>query len=77
MYQRIPKGVQEVREEVMPQPQLRWSNRQRKPNRRHANAAIIKEENIKEPTTYEEASQCVEWRNVMKEEIQALRENQT
>lgn len=57
---------QEVREETTPQPQLRRSSRQRKPNPRYANAALA-----------EEASQSVDWQRAMEDEIQALKENQT
>ena len=39
------------------------------------NAAIIAE--IKEPTTYEEASKEKEWTTAMEEEIAALEQNQT
>lgn len=62
-------------EESTPQSQLRRSTRTRRPNLRYANAAIIEE--ATEPETFEEASQSSEWMTAMKEEIDALQQNQT
>ncbi|KAE8692620.1 tir-nbs resistance protein [Hibiscus syriacus] len=53
-------------EESIPQSQLRRSTRIRRPNPKYANAAII-----------EEASKSSEWMTAMKEEIDALQQNQT
>ena len=50
---------------------------EQKPNLEYANAAVTKDGNIQEPSTYEEASQREEWRKVMEEEIQTLKQNQT
>ncbi|KAL5563740.1 hypothetical protein UlMin_033487, partial [Ulmus minor] len=62
-------------EESTPQSQLRRSTRIRRPNPKYANAAIIEE--ATEPETFEEASQSSEWMTAMKEEIDALQQNQT
>ena len=59
------------------QPQLRRSTRQRKPNPKYENAALAEENRVIELSTYEEASQSVEWQKAMEEEILALKENQT
>ena len=45
----------------------------RKPNPEYANAAVTEDDNIQQPSTYEEASQREEWRKAMEEEIQALK----
>ena len=52
------------------------SEPERTPNPEYANAAITEDDNIQEPSTYEEASQRKEWRKAMEEEIQALKQNQ-
>ncbi|KAE8723075.1 PLAC8 family protein [Hibiscus syriacus] len=62
-------------EESIPQSQLRRSTRIRRPNPKYANAAIIEE--ATEPETFEEASKSSEWMTAMKEEIDALQQNQT
>ncbi|KAM1753554.1 hypothetical protein ACFX12_006125 [Malus domestica] len=62
-------------EESTPQSQLRRSTRTRRPNPKYANADIIEE--AIEPETFEEASQSSEWMIAMKEEIDALQQNQT
>ncbi|KAE8704478.1 hypothetical protein F3Y22_tig00110450pilonHSYRG00264 [Hibiscus syriacus] len=62
-------------EESIPQSQLRRSTRIRRPNPKYANAAIIEE--ATEPETFEEASKSSEWMTSMKEEIDALQQNQT
>ena len=49
------------------------SELERTPNPEYANAAITEDDNIQEPSTYEEASQREEWRKAMEEEIQALK----
>ena len=43
----------------------------RKPNPKYANVTVTKDDNIKKPSTYKEASQIEEWRKAMEEEIQA------
>ena len=55
--------------------QLRQSTRVKKKNPKYANIAVVEEE--KEPTSFEEASQKIEWRKAMEEEIKALTKNQT
>ncbi|KAE8706377.1 hypothetical protein F3Y22_tig00110393pilonHSYRG00025 [Hibiscus syriacus] len=67
-------GPSEI-EESIPQSQFRRSTRIRRPNPKYANAAIIEE--VTEPETFEEASQSSEWMTAMKEEIDALQQNQT
>ncbi|KAE8724129.1 hypothetical protein F3Y22_tig00010869pilonHSYRG00008 [Hibiscus syriacus] len=67
-------GLSET-EESIPQSQLRRSTRIRRPNPKYANAAIIEE--ATEPETFEEASKSSEWMTAMKEEIDALQQNQT
>ncbi|KAE8681852.1 hypothetical protein F3Y22_tig00111303pilonHSYRG00095 [Hibiscus syriacus] len=67
-------GPSEI-EESIPQSQLRRSTRIRRPNPKYANAAIIEE--ATEPETFEEASKSSEWMTAMKEEIDALQQNQT
>ncbi|KAE8669328.1 tir-nbs resistance protein [Hibiscus syriacus] len=62
-------------EESIPQSQLRRSTRIRRPNPKYANAAIIEE--ATEPEMFEEASKSSEWMTAMKEEIDALQQNQT
>ncbi|KAE8704364.1 PLAC8 family protein [Hibiscus syriacus] len=62
-------------EESIPQSQLRRSTRIRRSNPKYANAAIIEE--VTESETFEEASQSSEWMTAMKEEIDALQQNQT
>ncbi|KAE8676544.1 hypothetical protein F3Y22_tig00111584pilonHSYRG00119 [Hibiscus syriacus] len=62
-------------EESIPQSQLRRSTRIRRPNPKYTNAAIIEE--ATEPETFEEASKSSEWMTTMKEEIDALQQNQT
>ena len=57
-------------------PQLpRRSSRKRQPNPRYANTVVI--EDTSEPSTYEEAAKSEHWRKAMKEEMAALRQNQT
>ncbi|KAG6498334.1 hypothetical protein ZIOFF_046246 [Zingiber officinale] len=62
-------------EELTPQSQLRRSTRTRRPNPKYANAAIVEE--AVEPETFEKASQSSEWMTAMKQEIDALQQNQT
>ncbi|KAG6480986.1 hypothetical protein ZIOFF_057577 [Zingiber officinale] len=52
-----------------------WSTRTRRPNPKYANAAIVEE--AVEPETFEKASQSSEWMTAMKQEIDALQQNQT
>ena len=59
-----------------PQAQLRRSTRVRKPNPKYANAAIT-DGAPKEPEVFEEVSQSSEWMTAMKEELDALQQNQT
>lgn len=56
---------------------LKRSTRIRKLNPKYANAAIIEEEDVREPETIEEASLSSEWNKAMEEEIPALELNQT
>ena len=60
----------EAGKEETPPPQLRRSNRIPRPNPKYANTAIL-EDNVKEPETYEEASQNKAWQKAMEEEITA------
>ena len=78
MYQQSNEegGPTEI-EESSPQPQLRRSTRTRRPNPKYVNAAIVEEATIIEPETFKEASQSSEWMTAMKEEIDALEQNQT
>ncbi|KAG6485792.1 hypothetical protein ZIOFF_054357 [Zingiber officinale] len=62
-------------EELTPQSQLRRSTRTRRLNPKYANAAIVEE--AVEPETFEKASQSSEWMTAMKQEIDALQQNQT
>ncbi|KAG6473290.1 hypothetical protein ZIOFF_067204 [Zingiber officinale] len=62
-------------EELTPQSQLRRSTRTRRPNPKYANAVIVEE--AVEPETFEKASQSSEWMTAMKQEIDALQQNQT
>ncbi|KAE8699425.1 hypothetical protein F3Y22_tig00110578pilonHSYRG00054 [Hibiscus syriacus] len=62
-------------EESIPQSQLRRSTRIRRPSPKYANAAIIEE--ATEPEMFEEASKSCQWMTAMKEEIDALQQNQT
>jgi hypothetical protein len=72
-----PRLEEVIEEEESLEPQLRRLIRQRKTNPRYANAALTEDDNIKEPSTYEEASQSEDWRKAMEEEIHALKQNQT
>lgn len=56
-----PSQQEEVEVRTSPQPQLRKSTRQRKPNPKYANVAVEKDDSIKEPETFEEAIQHNEW----------------
>lgn len=75
-YEKEVTQPSEPGERETPPPQLRWTERIRKPNPKYANAAII-EDCVKEPETYEEASQNSAWQKAMEEEITALEQNQT
>ena len=55
--------------------QLRRSTREKKKNPKYANVAVMEEK--KEPTSFEKASQKVEWRKSMEDNIKELAENQT
>ncbi|KAI3500109.1 hypothetical protein L1887_35925 [Cichorium endivia] len=66
----------DVTETETPPTQLRRSERIPKPNPKYANAAIL-DDGVKEPETYEEASQNKVWQKAMEEEIIALEQNQT
>ena len=48
-----------------------------KPNPKYANAALIEDNGIRKPNTYEEAAQSKEWRDAMEEEMKALKQNET
>ncbi|KAE8675325.1 Detected protein of unknown function [Hibiscus syriacus] len=69
------EGVPSETEGSIPQSQLRRSTRIRRPNPKYVNAAIIEE--TTEAETFEEASQSSECMTAMKEEIDALQQNQT
>ncbi|KAL6327017.1 hypothetical protein AAG906_013184 [Vitis piasezkii] len=56
---------------------LRRSARTKKPNPKYANVAIVEDANAKEPETFAEAFQNPDWSKAMKEEIAALKRNQT
>ncbi|RVW83189.1 Retrovirus-related Pol polyprotein from transposon TNT 1-94 [Vitis vinifera] len=56
---------------------LRRSARTKKPNPKYANVAIVEDANAKEPETFAEAFQNPDWSKSMKEEIAALKRNQT
>ncbi|RVW91817.1 Retrovirus-related Pol polyprotein from transposon TNT 1-94 [Vitis vinifera] len=56
---------------------LRRSARTKKPNPKYANVAIVEDANTKEPETFAEAFQNPDWSKAMKEEIAALKRNQT
>lgn len=56
---------------------LRRSTKNRKPYPKYANVALVEDDGIKEPSTYDEASQSKEWREAMEEEINALNQNET
>ncbi|KAM0065667.1 putative RNA-directed DNA polymerase [Helianthus debilis subsp. tardiflorus] len=56
--------------------ETRRSTRPHKPNPRYANLAVLEDVET-EPTTFEEAEKKEEWMRAMKEEIDALRQNQT
>ncbi|RVW95735.1 Retrovirus-related Pol polyprotein from transposon TNT 1-94 [Vitis vinifera] len=56
---------------------LRRSARTKKPNPKYANVAIVEDANAKEPETFAEAFQNSDWSKAMKEEIAALKRNQT
>lgn len=72
-----PEEVQAIQPEEHVEPsqgQLRRSTRDRRPNPKYIEASYAE---IKEPTTFEEASKSLEWRKAMEEEILALKQNQT
>ena len=48
-----------------------------KPNPKYANTTLLEDSGIRKPSTYEEAVQSREWRDAMKEEIKAIRQNET
>ena len=52
---------------------MRRTSRKIKKNPKYANAVLVEEDNVKEPTTYMEASSSKEWRKAMEEEIDALK----
>jgi len=56
---------------------LRRSTRIKRPNPKYANAAITEDEDATEPETFEEAQLSLEWNKAMKEEFDALEQNQT
>lgn len=71
----LSKRIEDEEEEEGDQsPMLRRSTRRSKPNPKYANAALV--EDVKEPSTYEEASERKEWRQAMEEEIRALKQNE-
>ena len=75
-----PSQLEEIQEDegiVKYGPYLRRTSRKIKKNPKYANTTLIEEDNTKEPTTYMEASLSKEWRKDMKEEIYALKQNET
>ncbi|KAJ0431334.1 putative RNA-directed DNA polymerase [Helianthus annuus] len=72
-----PEVTEPVNEES--EPDLRRSQRVRKPNPRYANMAnlAVVTDEFREPENYEEASQKSEWVEAMREEMNALLRNQT
>ncbi|GMI77806.1 hypothetical protein HRI_001449800 [Hibiscus trionum] len=60
-----------------PVQEIRRSTRQRQPNPRYANAALVDESIPIEPANYEEAARSPKWKKAMEEEIEALNNNQT
>ena len=73
--ERINQNAEYKEEEKQdPSPLLRRSIRVCKPSPKYANATLV--EDVKEPSTYEEALEHKEWRQAMKEEICALRQNE-
>ncbi|RVW35720.1 Retrovirus-related Pol polyprotein from transposon RE1 [Vitis vinifera] len=71
-----PSEESEPSETEAPIP-LRRSARTKKPNPKYANVAIVEDANAKEPETFAEAFQNPDWSKAMKEEIAALKRNQT
>ncbi|KAL6335511.1 hypothetical protein AAG906_029754 [Vitis piasezkii] len=71
-----PREESEPSETEAPIP-LRRSARTKKPNPKYANVAIVEDANAKEPETFAEAFQNPDWSKAMKEEITALKRNQT
>lgn len=62
----LSKRIEDEEEEERDQsPMLRRSTRRSKPNPKYANATLV--EDVKEPSTYEEASERKEWRQAMEE----------
>ena len=49
----------------------------RKPNPKYANTALIENNGIRELSTYEEVAQSKEGKDVMKEEMKVLKQNET
>lgn len=68
---------EEVEEAIEYGPHLRRSQRIRKKNSKYTNVALVKDGNVEEPLTYEEASSSKEWRKAVEEEIDALKQNHT
>ena len=64
-------------EEKVPQIQLRRCTRIWKPKLKYANAALIEDNGIREPSTYAEVAQSMRWRDTMKEEMKTLEQNET
>ena len=71
-----PSEEGELSETEAPIP-LRRLARTKKPNPKYANVAIVEDANAKEPKTFAEAFQNSDWSKAMKEEIAALKRNQT
>lgn len=67
--------TQDIEEDVEYGLYLQRSQRTIMKNPKYANATLV--EDIEEPITYEEESLSKEWRKAMKEEMDALKKNQT
>ena len=62
---------------MSPQSKPRRLTKVQKSSPKYANGAVAEEDSLKEPDTYEEASQSSKWIETMKEDINALEKNQT
>ncbi|KAJ0579636.1 putative RNA-directed DNA polymerase [Helianthus annuus] len=71
-----PEPTAEISDQGQSSTPLRRSSRASKPNPRYAHVVSIEEE-VKEPETYIEASTKPEWIKAMKQELDALKNNET
>ncbi|GAB2281067.1 hypothetical protein Dimus_039446 [Dionaea muscipula] len=72
----LPSQFEELEDADDPQSQRQRSTRVRKPNPKYVNATLIEDDMPKEPSSYQEASREKEWIKVVREEIDALAQNQ-